>query len=242
MSSRAAVLAVAKPAARSISLAVDIVPLTTRDHSLAVLLLRNPDLRARERWVLPWDGLLGNESPDDAAHRVARVAVGVAPAMVEQVGAFADGRRHPGDAEISIGFVALVPTGEIVASLGTHQTNGRAPQWFALSDLPALSPRHRAIVDGVARAVRARTDQSPLAFRLLPATFTLSDLQGVYELLLGRRLHKASFRRALQAAFLVEATDEWRSEGRGRPAQLFRYAPRRRRAARRGVRFDLFDE
>ena len=34
-------------------------------------------------------------------------------------------------------------------------------------------------------------------------------------------------------------TDEWRSEGRGRPAQLFRYAPRKRRSQRRGVRFDL---
>ena len=54
--------------------------------------------------------------------------------------------------------------------------------------------------------------------------------------------HKASFRRALQAAFLVEPTEEWRSEGRGRPAQLFRYAPRRRRATRRGVRFDLIEQ
>jgi hypothetical protein len=86
---------------------------------------------------------------------------------------------------------------------------------------------------------RSRLDQAPIAFRLLPPTFTLSELQQTYELLLGRRLHKASFRRALQAAWLVEPTDEWRSEGRGRPAQLFRYAPRRRRNQRRGVRFDL---
>ena len=77
-------------------------------------------------------------------------------------------------------------------------------------------------------------------FDFLPATFTLSELQSVYELLLGRRLHKASFRRSLHAASLVEATDEWRSEGRGRPAQLFRYAPPRRRRQRRGVHFDLF--
>jgi 8-oxo-dGTP diphosphatase len=61
----------------------------------------------------------------------------------------------------------------------------------------------------------------------------------VYELLLGRRLHKASFRRSLTAAFLVEPTDEWRSEGRGRPAQLYRYAPRKRRGGRGGVRFEL---
>ena len=82
-------------------------------------------------------------------------------------------------------------------------------------------------------------DVAPVAFHLLPRTFTLSELQEVYEILLGRRLHKASFRRALQAAYLVEPTDEWRSEGRGRPAQLFRYAPRKRRGVRRAVRFDL---
>jgi hypothetical protein len=87
--------------------------------------------------------------------------------------------------------------------------------------------------------MRARVDQQPIAFRLLPPAFTLSELQSVYELLLGRRLHKASFRRSLHASSLVEATDEWRSEGRGRPAQLFRYAPPRRRRQRRGVRFDL---
>ena len=87
--------------------------------------------------------------------------------------------------------------------------------------------------------MRAQVDQQPIAFRLVPPTFTLSELQSVYELLLGRRLHKASFRRSLHASALVEATDEWRGEGRGRPAQLFRYAPPRRRRPRRGIRFDL---
>ena len=102
-----------------------------------------------------------------------------------------------------------------------------------------LPPRQRAMVDGAVLMLRGRMDQSPVAFRLLPASFTLSELQHMYELLLGKRLHKASFRRALQAAWLVEPTDEWRSEGRGRPAQLFRYAPRKRRPAQRGIRLDL---
>jgi 8-oxo-dGTP diphosphatase len=94
------------------------------------------------------------------------------------------------------------------------------------------------MIDTALQLIRTRLDQSPTAFRLLPPTFTLSQLQEVYELLVGRRLHKASFRRALHAAWLVEPTDEWRSEGRGRPAQLFRFAPRKRRGGRRGVRFD----
>jgi hypothetical protein len=86
---------------------------------------------------------------------------------------------------------------------------------------------------------RTRLEQAPLAFSLLPRTFTLADLQQSYETVLGRRLHKASFRRALQAAFLVEPIGEWRGEGRGRPAQLYRFSPRRRKGSRRGVRLDL---
>lgn len=222
-----------KPVVRRTTIAVDVVVLSPRADALAVLLGRAP-AGARERWGLPWDAPEPGEALEDAAARIANAMLGTAPAYFEQVGAFADGRRHPGDADVSIGIAALVP-----ASDDLPPGDG---EWFPLDALPPLAPRHRAIVDRAAAVVRQRVDQSPLAFRLLPSTFTLSDLQGVYELLLGRRLHKASFRRALQASYLVEPTDEWRSEGRGRPAQLFRYAPKKRRGARRGVRFDLFTE
>jgi len=222
-----------KPAARKITLAVDVVVLSPRAEALAVLLARSAP-GGRERWSLPWDAPMPGEAFEDAASRITEAALGSTPALLEQVGAFADARRHPGDADVSVGVVALTPPAELSALASA--------EWFSLAALPPLSPRHRAIVDRALTVVRQRVDQSPLAFRLLPPTFTLSDLQGIYELLLGRRLHKASFRRALQASYLVEPTDEWRSEGRGRPAQLFRYAPRKRRGARRGVRFDLFAE
>jgi len=222
-----------KSAVRRTTLAVDVVVLSPQAEALAVLLVRTPP-GGRERWSLPWDAPLPGEGLEDAASRITESALGAAPALLEQVGAFADSRRHPGEADVSVGIVALTPQLEGALVPGA--------EWFSLSALPPLSPRHRAIVDRATTVVRQRVDQSPLAFRLLPPTFTLTDLQGIYELLLGRRLHKASFRRALQASYLVEPTDEWRSEGRGRPAQLFRYAPRRRRGARRGVRFDLFTD
>src|SRR3982751_6345607 len=221
-----------KPAVRKTTLAVDVVVLSPRAESLAVLLARTPP-GGRERWSLPWDAPMPGEAFEDAASRITEASLGSAPALLEQVGAFADARRHPGDADVSVGLVALTPTVEGALVAGA--------EWFSLSALPPLSPRHRAIVDRATQVVRQRVDQSPLAFRLLPPAFTLSELQGIYELLLGRPLHKASFRRALQASFLVEPTEEWRSEGRGRPAQLYRYAPRRRRGSRRGVRFDLID-
>ncbi|HEU4995725.1 MAG TPA: NUDIX domain-containing protein [Gemmatimonadaceae bacterium] len=225
-------IAAQRPSVRAVTAAIDLALLTPRDGSLAVLLLRSADARARDRWLLPWDAPRHEEPPDQAAMRLARGVLGVPPAALEQIAAFGNGRRHPGEAQLSVSFVGLVPHNPAAQSADNAL-------WVDIEQLPLLAPRHRAIVDAAVDVVRKRIDQSPLAFRLLPPSFTLSELQAIYELLLGRPLHKASFRRALQAALLVEPTDEWRSEGRGRPAQLYRYAPRRRRGTRRGVRFDL---
>jgi 8-oxo-dGTP diphosphatase len=214
---------------RNSSYSVDLVLVTATRHELAVLLTRSPS--ERERWALPWRLPQAGETFEESATRAARDALGEAPAWLEQIGAFGDGKRHPGDGDISVAYVALVP----------HETASphAGYAWFQVSDLPPLSPRQRAIVDGGIGTIQERLDQAPIAFRLLPSTFTLSELQHMYELLLGKRLHKASFRRALQAAWLVEPTEEMRSEGRGRPAQLYRYLPKKRRRAHRGVRFDF---
>jgi len=204
---------------------------TPRGGQLAVLCVRAGDPRARERWQLPTAGA-DDESLDAAARGIVRAAVGTDPTWMEQVGAFADGRQHPAGVELSVAFVGVVP-----ATALEHANPEVA--WFSVSEPPLLPERHRAMLDAGVEALRTRMDYAPIAFRLLPAMFTLSELQQMYEILLGRRLHKASFRRALQAAALVEATEEWRSEGRGRPAQFYRFAPRKRRGARRAVRFDL---
>jgi 8-oxo-dGTP diphosphatase len=208
---------------------VDIVLVTAMGNELAILLTRGST--ERERWSLPWRTPQAGETLENGAIRAAQDALGDPPIWMEQIGAFGDSKRHPSDSEISVASVGLVP--HETASPATGYT------WFPMRDLPPLSPRQRAIVEAAMRIMQGRLDQAPIAFRLLPATFTLSDLQQMYELLLGKRLHKASFRRALQAAWLVEPTDEWRSEGRGRPAQLFRYAPKKRRRPHRGVRFDF---
>ena len=167
------------------------------------------------------------------ARKFASDVLGGPPAWMTQVTTLADGSAHPSGGSLSVVYAAVVPA-------------NRAPPtglvWANLSALPTLTTRQSEAADLGIGVLRDRMDLAPIAFQMLESEFTLSALQGIYELLLGKRLHKASFRRALQASYLVEPTDEWHSEGRGRPAQLFRFAPRKRRGARRGVRFDLFTE
>ena len=214
----------------SVSVSLDIVLCTPQARALAVLLA--PALHgSRERWMLPWALTGGSAELDVSAEKLAADLLGIRPSWIVQVGAFGHEKRHSGAAALSIGYVAVTPARERPLAVGA--------QWFPVGALPAVAPRQKAIVDASVASLRERMDTAPVAFRLLPQRFTLTDLQEVYELLLGRKVHKASFRRALQAAWLVEPTDEWRSEGRGRPAQLFRYAPSKRRGGRRGVRFEL---
>lgn len=208
---------------------VDLVILTALTSELAVLVQKGKGDGGR--WALPWGAPVRSESLSAVSGRLAVSAVGAKPAWVEQLGAFGDGRRHPSTAQLSVAFVAAVPHETASPERGFH--------WFPVRDLPPLSPRQRLMVDGAISAIGSAIDRAPIAFRLLPDNFTLTELQQIYELLLGKRLHKASFRRALQAADLVEPTEEWRSEGRGRPAQLYRFGPKRRRKASRSVRFDL---
>lgn len=185
--------------------------------SLAVLTAEGGD---RRQVALPETVLRADAALDESASIFARDILGRAPAWIAQIGAF-------NEEALAIVYLALV-------TAGTDAPPGH--QWVSLPKQPAgpQAPVLRAALTHL----RERLDREAVAFRLLPATFTLSELQELYELLLERRLHKASFRRTLMAAHLVEPTDAWRSEGRGRPAQLFRYAPRRRKALPRAVRFE----
>jgi len=216
--------------AQPASVSLDLVICAPAGRQLAVLLTPS-SAGTREKWTLPWEWMEAGMSPDEGALRIVTAALGTKPAWMTQVATSGDEKRHVAGASVSVGYVAV--------SAARERGLGDGATWFPSQHLPALAPRHAALVAAAADTLRERLDTAPIAFRLLPPTFTLTDLQEVYELLLNRRVHKASFRRSLQAAWLVEPTDEWRSEGRGRPAQLFRYAPRKRRGNRRGVRFDL---
>ncbi len=214
---------------RNAGYTVDAVLVTATGNELAILLVRNPS--ERERWSLPWRTPQVGETLDTAVAAAAKDALGESPTLLDQVGAFGDGKRHPSEVDVSVAYLGLVPHETAVPRAGYA--------WFKIADLPPLPPRQRAMIEGATKAIQSGLDQAPIAFRLLPAAFTLSELQHMYELLLGKRLHKASFRRALDAASLVEPMNEWRSEGRGRPAQLFRYLPKKKRRPHRSVRFDF---
>ncbi len=87
---------------------------------------------------------------------------------------------------------------------------------------PMLRDHRRILATGIAR-LRARIKYRPVVFELMPASFTLLQLQLAFEALAGRRLHKQNFRRLIEQQRLVEETGAVADRAVGRPAKLFRF-------------------
>jgi hypothetical protein len=93
--------------------------------------------------------------------------------------------------------------------------------------LPALGEAmrfdHRRILATAIARLRAKLKYRPVVFELMPAEFTLTELQHTVEAVSGRVLHKQNFRRLVEGTALVEPTGETSTTTGGRPAALFRF-------------------
>ena len=141
---------------------------------------------------------------------------------IEQVGAVGTPGRDPRGHTITVVYVGLVP-GDRHAVRGGD--DARAAAWFDVQALPALAFDHAALLDGALGHLRRRLSESPICFELLPATFTLSELQTLTEVILGKTLDRRNFRRKVHELGLVEPAEGTRRQGAHRPAGLFRFVP-----------------
>jgi hypothetical protein len=82
---------------------------------------------------------------------------------------------------------------------------------------------HRRILATAIARLRAKLKYRPVVFELMPAEFTLTELQRTVEAISGRHLHKQNFRRLVETAALVEPTGEMSTATGGRPAARFRF-------------------
>ncbi len=82
---------------------------------------------------------------------------------------------------------------------------------------------HRRILATAIARLRGKLKYRPVVFELMPAEFTLTELQHTVEAISGRHLHKQNFRRLVEGTELVEPTGEISTATGGRPAALFRF-------------------
>ncbi|MER5626430.1 NUDIX domain-containing protein [Streptosporangium sp. NPDC002544] len=213
----------------SVLLAVDLVILTLRDARLHVLLV--------ERGVEPYQGAFAlpggflhdqGEAIEAAARRELAEEAGLFDVHLEMIGVYGEPGRDPRGRVVSVAHLAIAPRlPDPIA--GTDATSAC---WTPVEDVLSTSAyvrlafdHRRILADGVERA-RTKLEHTSLATAFCGATFTISELQQVYEAVWGVRLDPRNFYRKVQSthAFIVAAGPMRRAQN-GRPARLFKAGP-----------------
>ena len=164
----------------------------------------------------------GKESLTDAANRVLRDLTALGNLYMKQVGAFGNIDRDPGERVISIAYCALINVKDYDDKLRIQH----GLEWVNLEEMPKLYSDHNIMVSKAITMLRRRINTEPLSFNLLPDLFTLTQLQHVYEAILGEEIDKRNFRKRIKQIDFIEKTELIDKVTSKRGAALYRFNKR----------------
>lgn len=203
------------------SVAVDLLVFTVKDDRLKIVLVRRNEHPFKDMLSLPGVFVGINETLDEAAARGAREEAGLADIYFEQLYTWGDIDRDPRMRIISVSYLSLTPAEKLTLSAGSRTSSAELYDVEELlSSDEELAFDHRKIIEYGRERIRNKTEYSRIAFEFLPKEFTLPQLQRVYEILLGKPLYKANFRR--RVAPLIEETERMTSGDAHRPSRIYR--------------------
>lgn len=203
------------------SVTVDIVVFTVRQRELQVLLIKRDIEPYKNKWALPGGFVRMHETLEEAARRELAEETGVGDVYLEQLYTFGDIGRDPRMRVITVAYYALIPSDEIKLHASTDASDAR---WHAIDKRPRLAFDHDRIVEYALDRMRNKIMYVPIAFQLLPHTFTLTELQNVYEVILHTELDKRNFRKKILGSDLLKPTRQMSQGAAHRPAALYRFA------------------
>src|SRR4051812_24966517 len=219
------------------ALTVDCVVFGFDQEELKLLLIQRGLEPFKRRWALPGGFVKVDETLDDAARRELEEEAGLKNIFLEQLFTFGAVNRDPRERVVSVAHYALVKLSEHDAKAATDAANAR---WFAVSKIPKLAFDHAEIFATALARLKVKVRYQPIGFELLPPKFTLSQLQHLYEAILGMELDKRNFRKKVLGFGLLAPLRETQMAGRHRPAQLFQFnADKYEKLKKRGFNFEV---
>jgi len=200
---------------------VDMAIFCIRDGKLHVLLVQRASFPARGEWTLPGGFVdpTGDINLEATAGRKLTEKTGVMTPYLEQVCSVGNSTRDPRGWSITVLYFALIDQ----AAVAPGNADVEAVQWVPLEEAldQTLAFDHCELLRRATRRLRAKARYSALPLKLLPSQFTLAELQQVFEVLLGAKLERKSFRRRILSANLLEETGRLQPTSR-RPAMVYR--------------------
>jgi 8-oxo-dGTP diphosphatase len=193
-------------------LATDIAVLTVAENELKVLLTTAKSENFRGMPTLP-GGLVGpHEMSETAAIRIIKGVLNSTDFYKEQLYTFDNPDRDPAGRVVSVAYLMLVPWN--VAS----KTIKENASWVSVKSLPKLAYDHDQVVKWAVKRIVRKVKYTNIVYSLMPNEFKLSDLQKVYEIVLGIKIDKRNWKKKFKTF-----NKTGHSRGAHRPAVLIVY-------------------
>ena len=199
--------------------AVDFIILGFDEGKLKLLIGKRKMDPGFDEWSLYGGFVELNESIDEAASRVLYNLTGMKNAFMKQVAAFGAVDRDPGERVISIAYYSLINVKDYDDKLRQEHNLS----WVSLEELPQLYSDHNKMVQTALNILRHNISTEPLGFKLPPDLFTLTQLQHVYEAVLGSEIDKRNFRKRIKQIDFIEKTELIDKKTSKRGAALYRF-------------------
>ncbi|MEG0482423.1 MAG: NUDIX domain-containing protein [Acinetobacter sp.] len=205
-------------------LTVDMAIFSVNAGQLQVLLIKRSNYPQKDKWALPGGFVDLNKDPDlmASAHRKLVEKTGIQSPYLEQVASIGNATRDPRGWSVTALYFALI---DFKAFQKYATTQSEYSEWVSVTDAQQfdLAFDHLQLLNMAIERLSRKTRYTALPVSLMPELFTLTELQHIYEIILGHSLEKKSFRRRMIEAGAVEETDQSKIAGK-RPAQLYKYA------------------
>ncbi len=233
-------------------LSLDCVIFGFHENELKVLLLK---MKNWDMWALPGGFVPNNMSVDEAAAEALFERTGLKDIFLRQFYLFGNPERNNADHVeklvergvipdnlrawfsqrfVSIGYYSLVEFSKVTP---VPDAISEFCEWKSLNDLPPMIIDHEEILEKAYQTLKKELDDEPVGLNLLPEKFTMTELQTLYETILGKQLDRRNFRRKILAWDILAETGERRMGGRHKAPVLYQFDQEKYdRALREGLK------
>lgn len=212
-------------------LSIDCVIFGFHERQLKVLL---PKFKmVGDFWALPSGFIAQDEGIDETAHRILEERTGISPVFMEQFrtfgragrsnkalmeeifalneGTFGGIRFSDDDLQwftrrfVSVGYFALV---DIAKVKPVKTFLDESIGWYNIRQLPKTILDHNEMIEKALQTLQLYVDQKPVAFHLLPETFTMKEVQDLYETIFDRPFRRNNFQKKILELNVLERLDK----------------------------------
>lgn len=212
-------------------ISVDTVIFGFNGDQLKVLLLK---MKFNHQYFLPGGYMKKEENLESAAIRILRERTQLDKIFLQEFAVFSELNRSeetfkdfPDDLWhkkrfISVGYYALVNHKD-VSPIGDELSE--SCDWIILDELESqnITMDHKQIIEKALHTLREQISYKPIGLNLLPEKFTLSELQKLYEAILGRTLNRGNFYRKIKNIGILKKLDEKRKGGAHKAPDLYTF-------------------